>query len=268
MVGLHVESFGSGAPLLLLIHGWGVHGGVWDGVAERLAQRFRVLVVDLPGHGFNVGRVLTRHSSDVGMNSDPHLGSFVDELSAQFTEPLTLCGWSLGGQVAMHWAIRHPQQINRLVLVATTPCFVQRPDWPCAMAAGTLAEFSVALQTDYAQALRRFVALQLHGSERERELLDDVRKRLFSRGEPDVAALQHGLKILRDTDLRAQLKEIAHKTLVIAGERDRLTPPAASTYLAQNLPAARLVNIAGAAHALFLSHPDIFVKHVTDFMYE
>ena len=263
---LQVESFGKGAPLLL-IHGWGMHGGVWDKVAARLAQDFCVLAVDLPGHGFNVGRDLSRQSI-VGLKPDLQIDSIVDQLSAQFSEPLAVCGWSLGGQIALRWAMRHPQQVTRLVLVATTPSFVQRPDWPCAMAAETLTEFSVALQADYAQTLRRFVALQMQGSDRERELLADVRKHLFSRGEPDVVALQHGLEILRDTDMRAQLKEIAHKTLVIAGERDRLTPLAASTFLAQSLPAARLVKIAGAAHAPFLSDPDIFVQHVTDFMHE
>ena len=263
---LQVESYGQGAPLLLM-HGWGMHGGVWEHVATQLAQHFRVHCVDLPGHGFNVGRDLSRQSS-VGINPDLHFDSIVDQLSAPFNEPLTLCGWSLGGQIALHWAMRHPQQINRLALVATTPCFVQQPDWPCAMAADTLTEFSAALQADYAQTLRRFVALQMQGSDRERELLADVRKHLFSRGEPDVVALQHGLEILRDTDMRAQLKEIAHKTLVIAGERDRLTPLAASTFLAHSLPAARLVKIADAAHAPFLSHPDSFVQHVTEFMHE
>lgn len=263
---LHVESFGQGAPLLL-IHGWGMHGGVWKHVATQLAQNFRVHCVDLPGHGFNVGRDLSRQNID-GINPDLHLDSIVDQLSAQFNEPLSICGWSLGGQIALRWAIRYPQQINRLVLVATTPCFVQQPDWPCAMAAETLAEFSVALQTDYAHTLRQFVALQMRGSDRERELLADVRKCLFSHGEPDVAALQHGLEILRDTDMRTQLIKIAHKSLVIAGERDRLSPLAASAFLAQTLPAARLVKIAGAAHAPFLSHPDIFVQHVMDFMHE
>ena len=263
---LHVESYGQGAPLLL-IHGWGMHGGIWSSVAKELAGNFRVHCVDLPGHGFNVGRDLSGQSI-VGINPDLHLDAIVNNLSAQFNEPLTLCGWSLGGQIALRWAQLYPHQISRMILVATTPCFVQRPDWPCAMAAETLAEFSVALQQDYAQTLRRFVALQMHGSDRERELLADVRKHLYSRGEPDGAALQQGLEILRDTDLRAQLKEIAHMTLVIAGECDRLTPPAASVYLAQALPAAHLVKIAGAAHAPFLSHPDIFVQHVTDFMHE
>ncbi len=47
---LHVEVTGSGAPLVLL-HGWGMHGGVWTDVAAQLAQDFRVHSVDLPGHG-------------------------------------------------------------------------------------------------------------------------------------------------------------------------------------------------------------------------
>ena len=46
---LYAERLGSG-PELVLVHGWGLHGGIWAGLAQRLAQRFRVTVVDLPGH--------------------------------------------------------------------------------------------------------------------------------------------------------------------------------------------------------------------------
>lgn len=262
---LHVDTVGSGAPLLL-IHGWGMHGGMWGNVAERLSQYFRVHSVDLPGHGHSRGQRTEERGQKKGNTA--LLDAIVDKLSAQFSEPLAVCGWSLGGQVALRWAQLCPQQINRLALVASTPCFVQKPDWPCAMAAETLHEFSTALLQNYQPTLRRFIALQLRGSERERELLADLRQRLFSRGKPDVAALQGGLEILRNTDLRAQLGQVTQATLVIAGERDMLTPPAAATYLAQNLPAARLVKIAGAAHAPFLSHPDSFVKHITDFVHE
>ena len=86
--------------------------------------------------------------------------------------------------------------------------------------------------------------------------------------EPDVAALQSGLEILRVTDLRGQIKQITQATLVFSGERDLLTPPAAQTWLAHTLPNARLQMIAGAAHAPFVSHADIFVQHTTDFMHE
>ena len=55
---LHVEVSGHGAPLVML-HGWGMHGGAWGDVVARLAQSFTVHNVDLPGHGFskNVGWV-------------------------------------------------------------------------------------------------------------------------------------------------------------------------------------------------------------------
>ena len=192
----------------------------------------------------------------------------IDQLSAQFSEPLTVCGWSLGGQVALRWAMREPEKVQRLILVNSTPCFVRRPDWNCAMAAETLAQFATALQQDYAQTLRRFLALQVRGCENEHELLAGLRAALFSRGEPDMAALQGGLEILRDCDLRSALPGIRQPALVVAGERDTLTPPQAAQYIAAQMPNAKLALIAGAAHTPFLSHPDEFIKHAVNFLHE
>lgn len=264
---LHVETFGSGAPLLL-IHGWGMHGGMWGGAVEALAERCCVHVVDLPGHG------LSRKPEDVSKpfpnlqltTHDLRLHSIIQQLSAQFAEPLTVCGWSLGGQIAMRWAQREPEKIQRLILVSSTPCFVRQTGWSCAMEAETLAGFAAALAGNHALTLRRFLALQVRGSERERELLARLRAALFSRGEPDLVALQTGLDILRDCDLRAALPDIAQPTLVIAGERDTLTPLPASEYMASVMPAARLTTVKGAAHAPFLSHPDEFVTQLKKFM--
>ncbi|MFZ3019097.1 MAG: alpha/beta fold hydrolase [Gallionella sp.] len=292
MVALHVEESGSGEPLLL-IHGWGMHGGMWGSAVERLARDFRVIAVDLPGHGFSgkgegrgdearegIREKGDAHPAPAARPSLPgglpfplppspfSLEDIVDALSAQFSEPLNLCGWSLGGQIALRWAARHPQQVRRLVLVTSTPCFVRQPGWDCAMAADMLAGFAAALEQNYALTLRRFLALQVRGSENERELLASLRSALFSRGEPELAALQAGLNILRDCDLRDSLPQIVQPALVIAGERDTLTPPDASRHLAERMPQARLVLVEGAAHAPFLSHPDRFVACIKDFLEE
>ena len=196
------------------------------------------------------------------------LDAIVDQLSAQFTEPLALCGWSMGGQIATRWALRDPRQVQRLVLVASTPCFAERADWQHGMPQDTLRQFAAELEQDYAATLRRFLGLQVRGSEGERELLAALRASLSSRGEPDPDALRAGLDILRDLDLRDALPEVRQPALVIAGERDRLSPPQASHYLAQAMPNARAVEIRGAAHAPFLSHRDEFLKQVLDFMGE
>jgi len=95
-----------------------------------------------------------------------------------------------------------------------------------------------------------------------------LREKLFSRGGPDMDALRGGLAILRDTDLRPLLPGIEQPTLVIAGERDKLTPPQASRYMAQAMPKACVVEIAGAAHVPFLSHTDVFVETVSRFLKE
>jgi pimeloyl-[acyl-carrier protein] methyl ester esterase len=252
---LHVERIGSGAPLLL-IHGWGMHGGVWDSVAEDLAEDFNVHIVDLPGYGYSEALEATT------------LDAIVDELSACFAEPLAVCGWSLGGQVALRWAAREPEKVQRLILVASTPCFTERADWEFGMTFEALQQFAAELEQNHSATLRRFLALQLRGSEKERELLALMRDRLFSRGQPDLDALRGGLEILRDADMRGELQYIRQPTLAIAGARDKLTSPEASHFLAQAMPAARVVEIAGAAHAPFLSHPDYFVDQIRRFLHE
>lgn len=293
---LHVDRYAykgvgeSGVPLLL-IHGWGMHGGMWGGVAEQLSQHSDVLAVDLPGHGFSAvsgqwevgsekreegsGELGVRNETAGNKGGCSHfplpvhhfLDAIVDELSLQFNEPLNLCGWSLGGQVALRWAARHPQQVQRLLLVASTPCFVRSEEWAHAMSVEMLQEFASALQQNYAQTLKRFLALQLRGSEQERELLSAMRATLFSRGEPDLQALQDGLAILRDGDLRMMLPELTQTTLIVAGDRDALTPWQASQYMAQQIPHAELVRINGAAHAPFLSHPNETAGHMIRFLH-
>jgi len=250
---LHVEVNGRGAPLVLL-HGWGMHGGVWGDAVAQLAQSFTVHTVDLPGCGRSPALATT------------NLDTLVCALSEHFGKPVSVCGWSLGGQVALHWVLREPAKINKLIVVASTPCFSAREDWPCGMPREVLEKFAAELEQDHAAILRRFIALQLRGSENERALLAQMRAQLFSRGEPDRAALRAGLAILRDVDQRAELAAIRQPTLVIAGQRDKLTPPGASNYLAHAMPNARLVEIAGAAHVPFLSHPKQFVETVKGFL--
>ena len=211
-----VESSGSGSPLLL-IHGWGMHAGVWEDTAQKLAADFSVHSVDLPGYG---------NSKAISATT---LDQIVGTLSATFAEPVTVCGWSLGGQIALRWAAREPDKVQRLILVASTPCFTQRAGWTFGMESEVLKQFSADLEQNYATTLRRFIALQLRGSENERELLTKLRERLFNRGEPDMDALRAGLDILHDADLREEVPDIRQPTLVIAGERDKLTPPEASS---------------------------------------
>lgn len=259
-----------------MLHGWGMHGGIWGDTAVRLAEDFEVHIVDLPGHGKS-SMIHLPPQREVAVAPSPSGGgwgwgrnvqSLVDELSARFKEPVNVLGWSLGGIIAQHWAAREPEQVTRLVLLASTPCFSARADWLFGVAGDTLQQFAAELERNPAATLRRFLALQVRGSEHERELLATLRKQLFSRGEPDLSALRGGLEILRDADLRAGAPSIRQPTLAIAGQRDKLTPPEAAYYLAQVMPDARVIEVAGAAHAPFLSHTETVVQHIKKFLHE
>ncbi|MGD8828308.1 MAG: pimeloyl-ACP methyl ester esterase BioH, partial [Gammaproteobacteria bacterium] len=223
--------------------GWGLHGGIWDDLVPRLAERYRVSRVDLPGHG---------HSRDEPPSAE------LTELAARVADavpgPATWLGWSLGGMVAMRVALDRPEAVRSLALVATTPRFVTGPDWRCAAAPHTLTRFADSLHRDYRQTVEYFLTLQVHGDDQARPLLRDLRRRVFAHGDPDPAGLQAGLDILRDADLRHEVAAIRAPTRVIMGQRDRLTPPAAGEWLAAAIPSAECITIPRAAHTPFVSH--------------
>ena len=250
---LYIETVGDG-PELALIHGWGMHGGVWDGVRASLARHFRLHVVDLPGYGASPA-------------VEPYsLESLARAVAAALPEKVHVCGWSLGGQVALEMARLFPQQVERLVLTATTPRFTVAEAWPWAVEREVLLAFSAGLESDYEGTLKRFLSLQARGDGTAKAVLKRLRDSLFERGRPGPEALRAGLKILLESDLRDRIAGVKAPALLLHGERDMLTPVGAARWLAGRMQAARLQVVPGAAHAPFLSHPDEFTENVTRFL--
>ena len=221
----------------------------------ELAHDWRVTCVDLPGHG---------RSRDVPMpESLTELSRLVMQAAPENSVWL---GWSLGGLVALGAALGFPARVRALSLVSTTPRFVTAPDWPCAMTPEQLQAFTAELVQDYQGTVRRFLALQVHGDEHAQDALRSLRASFKACGEPNVQSLAAGLEILRTTDLRAELARLVLPTLIIAGGYDRVTPPAASVWLAELIRGVRLVNIPKAAHAPFVSHPQEFNAALKNFL--
>ena len=241
MTQLHVATMGHG-PDLVLLHGWGMHGGIWDGVKDALARKFHLHVIDLPGYGASA-------------HCQPYtLVELARVVAKTMPQRAHVGGWSLGGQVAMRLALDVPERVDRLVLIGTTPCFRQRNDWAYGMDDTTLQEFARSLETDYAGTLKRFLSLQARSGDDARAVIAVLREKLFARGEPSLATLRGGLAILRDLDLRDEVSAIGQPVLLIHGARDTLSPVAAGEWLAQRLSRSTLRIVDGSAHAPFLSH--------------
>ncbi len=252
-VSMHIDITGNGPPVVL-IHGWGLHGGVWARTAKALAGHHTVLSVDLPGFGASA-------PLDVAYTAT----ALAQAVATRVPADAAWVGWSLGGLVALA-AAGMGVPMGRVALVGATPRFVQAPDWPDAMAGEVLAGFAADLAADWRAAVSRFLALQARGSERARDELRALREMVFARGEPTAQALRGGLDVLRDGDLRDVLARVQVPALVIHGRRDTLVPPAAAAETMRRLPRARLALIDGAGHAPFLSHPDQFEQTLAAFL--
>jgi pimeloyl-[acyl-carrier protein] methyl ester esterase len=250
---LYSQTSGNG-PDLVLVHGWGLNGGIWDTLAPLLEPDFRVTRVDLPGHGRSAWQ------------GDDGLEGLARAVLEQVPERAAWLGWSLGGLVAVQAALAAPARIERLVLVAATPSFVSRPGWSTAMATGLFEAFARDLERDYLRTLQRFLALQVRGSEAADVVLRALRARLLQYGQPAPQALMAGLEILRATDLRAQFAGIACPVLLLMGARDTLVPAAAAQTAAALLPDARVELIEGAGHAPFLACPAMVADIIEDFL--
>ncbi len=237
---MHIDSSGSG-PDLILIHGWAMHGGIFAPLTPLLAERFRVHVVDLPGHGY---------ARESGESIDP--ARCAASIAAQLPRALW-AGWSFGGLVSLQAALEIPHRVRGIVEIATSPKFVAGPDWAHGVAAEIFIEFGAGLLADYRQTIERFLALETLGSAHGQDELRALKAHVFERGDPALAVLEQGLDVLQSTDLRAGLPTLSLPNLWIAGRRDRLVPPTAMRWAAQHSPRGEFIEIT-SGHAPFLSH--------------
>ena len=239
-------------PALALIHGWGLGRAVLQPLAEALTAHFDVRLVDLPGYGA---------APDDSGGFAHTAQAIVEALPAG----VILCGWSLGGMLALQAALLAPQRVARLILAGGTPSFTQRPDWAPAMPPELLDSFAASVAVDAAGTLKRFFNLVNQGDARARAISRLLGKPILSARLPEAATLLAGLGWLRDIDLRRHIASIATPTLLIHGENDPLMPLAAARWLHATLPHSRLEIFPGAAHAPFLNDPERFASLIREY---
>ncbi len=253
---LEVRRAGSGEPVLVFVHGWGFNGAVWESTVSRLKDHYRCLVVDLPGFGAS--------SPPEGEYS---LAALSATLTRELPQDAVWVGWSLGGMVALQAARDQPCSVRSLLLVATTPRFVQSSGWPHAVSEDLLESFGRDLRGRYHQTLARFIALQARGSRDARETIRLLRDRFQRAPRPRPEILAAGLRILREADLRPWIGGLQQPANLVLGERDRLVPVEVSEDLHRLCPAWRVNVLPGLGHAPFLSNPDDFCRALTAFVH-
>ncbi len=230
---LHYRVIGTGTPLVL-IHGYGVSGRVWQPTLRYLAQQHQVFVVDLPGHGYST-YVNPWRLREIA----PLLAAWLRELHLP---PVALLGQSTGGSIAIHLAASAPELVGRLILVSSTGVPLQ---------AGLL-RLTVRSVYSFFQPGNGTYPLTL---------IRDVlipRPRLFWQAAQEVA----------HSDFRAELASITMPTLIIWGKHDALIPISIGYALQAALPHARFVILPNCGHRPMLAEPATFSKIILEFLEE
>jgi len=234
----------------VFVHGWAMNSAVWDECIKQLPDWINVVVIDLPGHG-----------SMAGVKSLV-LDDYVQALTPLVHRPVLWVGWSLGGLAVLRLAELFPQRVAAAMLVATNPCFAARADWSCAVESSIFDQFASDLNKNQDKTIRRFLALQVKGLPDAMHVVRQLQKSIQARGQASMQALNSGLKILLDTDLRQMLKSIDCPLHWYLGAKDSLVPAELAQALTDKYAQENVVLHPYASHAPFISHDKDFVKQL------
>lgn len=249
-VRLYASVRGSGPPLLL-VHGFPLHGGMWDGVAERLEDRARVVVPDLRGHGRSEpSRTATmrRYADDLVAVLD----------AAGENGPVVVVGMSMGGYVALEMVRRHPDRVRALAMIASR--------------AGADTPEAVAGRRETAARVLREGSAPVAAGMVDRLFAPSAADALRAYWHQEMAAtppagVAAALRAMaRRPDSRRTLKRLHCPLLVVVGADDGITPPTEARAMAEAAPDARLRVIAEAGHMVPVERPAEVAAALRDFV--
>ena len=235
---------------IVLLHGIG--GASWSGVTPALAPA-RVLDWPLPGFAGTPMPAETSFAAWAGL--------LRQRLDADGIPRIDLIGHSIGGMLALDFALRFPERVRGLVLYATTPAFGGRDP---AFAAAFLAERLAPL--DAGQDMAALAAASIPPMLRPGTPEPLVREATAALAATPEAAYRATVRCLTTFNRRDDLGHVAAPTLLIAGERDPLAPPKTMERMRDAIRGARLVVLPGCGHLAHLEDPAGFGAAVRGFL--
>ncbi len=229
------------APELVLLHGFTHSGASWGRVVTALGERYRPIAPDIRGHA----------SADAQMPVT--LKTVVSDVAALTPAGFALCGYSMGGRIALHAALALPDRVKRLVLIGASPGLAD----PGQRAQRVTADERLATELEgssiEAFAERWAQTPVLAGL--SAAVAADVRADRLRSTPAGLARALRGLGTGTLEPLWDRLEELTLPVTLIVGERDEKLRRIAEEMLAA-LPAARLEVVAGSGHAVHLEAPE------------
>ena len=281
-------TLGTGETVLML-HGIGGGHLAFAPQVETLAEvGYRAVAWDMPGYGHSAPiepytfkglaeACIRLIDALVGERGDPAPGrpkpdqpprGAATRAAAERGGSVVLVGHSMGGMVAQEVIARRPDKVHKLVLCGTSAAFGKRSDGKSAEA---WAQQFIAQRTaplDAGQSMADMAARLVPQMIGPGSLPEGIRLAEHCMGSVPAATYRRALDCLVTFDRQAALADIRVPTLLIGGEFDRVAAPAVMKQMAQAIPNARYVEMAGIGHLMNLEAPDAFDRLLLDFLRE
>jgi len=249
------------ARVVVLVHGFAASLHAWEPWAERLQGEYRVLTLDLPGHG------LTRAPADYRMSTAGNV-AVVDELTRRVgVERFVVAGNSMGGAVAWSYALAHPERVEGLVLVNAA-------GWPSeARGEGGPAVFKLLANPAGRVLLRNLDPRPLAARGLRQAYQDErlVTQALVDRYVELARAPGHRALLTsgsggRSTTPPQSFARIRTPTLVMVGLKDQVIPPERSRGFVGGIPGSKLVTYAEGGHVPMEQMPEESARDLRAFL--
>jgi pimeloyl-ACP methyl ester carboxylesterase len=230
-----IPDFSRGRRMILL-HAAGSNGHSWHKQLGELGAAHSPIAIDMPGH-----------SRSSGVEGRKSIGEYADFTSA-FADALgirsaVMVGRSMGGAIAMDFALRFPDRVEALVLIATAARFNIPAERLEGMKAVTMGRAPQAFVTDGYSPITI------------KQNFDVIREGWMEQVKTDPRVRYGDLLACAEVDLRDRIGAIRKPTLILAGADDQVTPPSDAEFIKTKISGARLEVIPVAAHNLTTERP-------------
>jgi (E)-2-((N-methylformamido)methylene)succinate hydrolase len=244
---------GEGPPVML-IHGVGADGMSWNQIAAALSLEFRVVRLDLRGHGRS-GNI------DGPLTLDDFVWDVMDVLDACAVPTAHIVGFSLGGMIAQALALQHAHRVRRLVLLSAVAGRTAEERERVQARLGILREQGIAAITGAAQDrwfTPGFIA-------RNPELVQRRMRQLQENHAPSYAA---AYTVFSTGDLGERLHAIRAPTLIATGEHDVGSNTRMARFMHTQIPGSQLTILPNLRHSILVEAPELVARLVRDYLRE
>ena len=243
---LRYQRCGEGDPLVL-ITGLGGDLLFWRSAMVRLSEHFSVIAFDNRGAG--------ETTYPPGYFS---VGDMADDVAALLVHlginSAHVLGWSMGGNIAQEFALRHPEMVRTLTLAST---YMRRPS-RSSFAIGQIIEAGRALGSEAVMSMMNALCMSEEYYRKREGGINGNGRQVY---DIEGMALQKGA--LDDYDINGRIGEIAAPTLIIHGEDDIMVPIRFGEEMMSSIPGSEMVRVPGAGHIL---RSEDYIGHLTEFI--